>query len=137
MVDERITDGVRIAELLSSEVDGRTDGPLGPLSVTNPDPDVEPTVNGERAFDLDRDGDRIASVFVHPDRAHVAIRNSPDLAHEAASTVGLRTRPKATKPPQTLVFVESGAEVKRATEVLEAVAKGETDGGGRRHSVSE
>ncbi len=45
MVEERITDGRRIAELLSSEVDGREDGELAEYAVTNADRDVEPTAD--------------------------------------------------------------------------------------------
>ena len=121
MVEERITDGPRIAELLASEIEGRTDGPLGPLSVTDADPDVEPSADGARAYDVTADESRLATVHVHEDRAHVAFRQGQESAHETANDVGLRTRPKAVEPPQTLVFVESGAEVKRATDVLSAV----------------
>ncbi|WP_290813600.1 hypothetical protein [Halovivax sp.] len=126
MVEERVTDGRRIAELLASEIDGREDGGLGRLSVTNADPDVEPSADGARAYDVtsgESSGDarRVATVHVHEDRAHVSFREAQETAHETAADVGLRTRPKAVRPPQTLVFVESGAEVKRATDVLAAV----------------
>jgi hypothetical protein len=36
-------------------------------------------------------------------------------------------RPKAVEPPRTLVFVESGAAVKRALDVVRAVAAGDRD----------
>ena len=83
MVRDRTTDGVRLAELLSSEIHGRESGPLGRLAVTDAGRDAE-----------------------------------------------LRVRPKAVDPPRTLLFVEDGAEVKRATDVLAAVAEAvsETDG---------
>ncbi|WP_247729292.1 hypothetical protein [Halovivax limisalsi] len=143
MVEERIEDGVRIAELFASEVDGRSDGPLGGLAVTDAVADVEPTVDGARAYDITREsstaesgesaasdangrsahGDTIASVFVQPDRAHVAFREGPDAAREAATERDLRARPKASRPPQTLVFLDSGAAVKRGVGVLDAVAR--------------
>ena len=126
MVEDRVTDGVRIAELLASEIDGRADGWLGNLAVTNAESDVDPTVDGTRAYDValaTGDADRVATVNVHPDRAHVAFRAGQETAHESATEAGLRTRPKATRPPQTLVFVESGAEVMRATAVLIAVSR--------------
>ena len=97
-----------------------TDGPLGPLSVTDADPDVEPSADGARAYDVTADGGRLATVHVHEERAHVAFRQGQESALETAQEGGLRTRPKAVDPPQTLVFVESGAEVKRATDVLSA-----------------
>ncbi|PGF16709.1 hypothetical protein CP556_11665 [Natrinema sp. CBA1119] len=123
MVDDRITDGRRIAELLSSEIDGREDGELAHFAVTNADRDVEPTADGARAYDVTRHDERIARVFVHDDRAHLELEMGQDVAAEAASEVDLRVRPKATKPPRTLVFVESGAEVKRATDVLQTVSR--------------
>jgi len=62
-------------------------------------------------------------VFIHEDRAHLELEAGQDVAAEAAADVDLRVRPKATQPPRTLVFVESGAEVKRATDVLQAVSR--------------
>ncbi|EMA47146.1 hypothetical protein [Halobiforma nitratireducens] len=142
MVEDRITDGTRIAQLLSSELDGREDGPFASVAVTNADTDVEPTAEGARAYDValvlaadgtdadsgeagDGDGEkrrtRIARAFVHEDRAHLEFEVEQDLAAERAGAVELRVRPKATQPPRTLVFVESGAEVKRVTDVVRAV----------------
>ena len=123
MVEDRITDGRRIAQLLSSELEGREDGELARLSVTDADRDIEPTEDGARAYDVSRDGDRLARVFVHPDRIRLEFETGPDVALEAADDVDLRARPKATTPPRTLVFVESAAAVKRATDVLEAVSR--------------
>ncbi|MFB1065782.1 hypothetical protein [Natrinema sp. H-ect4] len=123
MVENRITDGRRIAELLSSEIDGREDGELAHFAVTNADRDVEPTADGARAYDVTRHDERIARVFIHEDRAHLELEAGQDVAAEAAADVDLRVRPKATQPPRTLVFVESGAEVKRATDVLQAVSR--------------
>ncbi|MFC6768236.1 hypothetical protein [Natrinema soli] len=123
MVEDRITDGRRIAELLSSELDGREDGELAHVAVTNPNRDVEPTADGARAYDVTRHDERIARAFVHEDRAHLEFEAGQDVAAEAAADVDLRVRPKATQPPKTLVFVESGAEVKRATDVLQAVSR--------------
>lgn len=142
MVEERITDGTRIAELLASELDGREDGALEAVAVTNADRDVEPTTDGSRAYDVvlasgeeadegdggdERDqGDPFAQVFVHEDRAHLEFGAAQDAAATAGGDADLRVRPKATQPPRTLVFVESGAEVKRATDVVQAVARAMT-----------
>lgn len=125
MVDERITDGNRIAQLLASELDGRADGGLETVAVTNADRDVEPTADGARAYDVVvTDGDdetRFARVFVHDDRARLEFEAGQDVAADAGESVGLRVRPKAVEPPRTLVFVESGAAVKRATDVVQQV----------------
>lgn len=186
MVRDTVTDGVRIAELLSSELHGRTDGVLAHVTVTNADPDVEPSVDGERAYDVTfasapivdepaRDVDVLAvteddaatagddaataggdavtavdeavtadddaamagdetdagspshrqlgRVFVHPDRVHVEFTAGVDDAADAASVTRLRVRPKATDPPRTLVFVESGAAVKDVADVVATVVE--------------
>lgn len=120
MVEERVTDGKRIAQLLSSEVDGREDAPLDELTVVNADPNAEGTVDGALAFEI-QDGSEstpFASVFIQEDRAYVELKRGVDAAKEAASEAELRVRPKAVEPPRTLVFIESGGEVKRAVNVL-------------------
>lgn len=149
MVRDRVTEGTRIAQLLSSEIHGRTSGPQGRLAVVEADPDAEPSEFGTFAYgvELMADGDeatdgadrgegagrvdsdecadprtgRLADAYVHLDRVHLAFRRGADAAADAGAEAGLRTRPKAVEPPRTLVFVESGAEVKRATDVLERV----------------
>ncbi|MFC7231132.1 hypothetical protein ACFQMM_06395 [Saliphagus sp. GCM10025308] len=134
MVEDRITDGRRIAELLASEIDGRADDELASLAVTNADRNVEPAVGGARAFDIsfvDEDGDpleRLARVFVHPDRAHLEFDQGREAAVDAAGEADLRTRPKATTPAKTLVFLERAATVKRGVTVVQAAAR---DTGGR------
>ena len=123
MVEERLTAGKRIAQLLASEVTGRTDGPLGRLAITDADPDVEPTVDGARAYAIERDDEPFAEVFVQPDRIRVELQAGIETAAKAAEQEELRVRPKASKNPRTLVFVESGGEVKRAVAVLVAAVQ--------------
>ena len=120
MVKERLADGRRIAQLLASEVTGHADE-FSSLSVTDADPDVEPTPDGAFAYGIDRDGDRVASAFVQPDRVRVVFERAVDIAADAAREEGLRVRPKAVEPPRTLVFVEDGAQVKWLLSVLRAV----------------
>jgi hypothetical protein len=139
MVEDRTTDGKRIAQLLSSEVSSREDSGLDRLAVVNADADAEPSAEGELAYEIalrddadstdenpdsadDEDPDEIlAEVYVHDDRARVEFCERVDAAADAAEEVGLRVRPKAVSPPRTLVFAEDGAEVKRATDVFVAV----------------
>ncbi|WP_265112344.1 hypothetical protein [Halosolutus halophilus] len=133
MVEDRVTDGRRIGELLASELDGRDDGVLDRIAVVNADRDVEPTVDGARAYDVavtrvedepdTETEERLARVFVHDDRTHLEFEAGQDVAVEAAEAVDLRVRPKATEPPKTLVFVESGAAVKRASDVVQTVTR--------------
>lgn len=154
MVEDRLTDGRRIAQLLASELTGAGDA-LVALSVTDADPDVEPTTDGALAYRVracagvegapdapdapdDDDPDatdapavgatEIAAVYVHPDRVRVEFRVAPDVAAEAGQDQNLRVRPKAVRPPRTIVFVEDGAQVKWVLPVFEAVlAAAESD----------
>jgi len=129
MVEDRTTDGKRIAQLLSSEVSSREDSGLDALDIVNADADVEPSADGELAYEIAREGGEaddatdavLAEVYVHEDRARVEFRERADAAAEAAESGDLRVRPKAVQPPRTIVFVEDGAEVKRATDVFVAV----------------
>lgn len=127
MVDERVTDGKRIAELLSSEVTGHENDPYGDVRVGNADPDVEPSAEGSRAFDVLLDTELLASVYVMPDRVRLELRAGFERGEQAAERRGLRTRPVGSDPPKVVVFVESGAAVKRALDVLGAVAEETTE----------
>ncbi|GAA0646978.1 hypothetical protein [Salarchaeum japonicum] len=120
MVAESLNDGVRIAELLASELTGRQVGAFADVSVENADLDVEPTADGARAYDVERADERVARVFVHSERAHVEFETGLDAARAAATERGLRTRPKAVEPPRLLVFVEDAAEVKRVVDAFDA-----------------
>ena len=131
MVGEELTDGERIARLLSSEVHGHERGALGRLAVVDATADVEPTEAGVFAYAVADDEYRIAEVYVHPDRAHVEFRAAVGAAAEAGQRAGLRVRPKAVEPPRTLVFVESGAEVKPALRVVRAVGEAVEESGER------
>ena len=147
MVTDRLDDGVRIAQLLASEVTG-SEGRLRGLTVVDADRDVEPTTDGALAYRIarDRDGaaegdgdavdddaagagdsDLVAEVYVQSDRARVEAIVGQDAAAAAAADADLRVRPKAVRPPRTLVFVEDGAAVKRALAVLEAVRNAAVD----------
>ena len=156
MVADRLTDGVRIGQLLASEVSGN-EGRLRALSIADADPDVEPTADGALAYRIVRaadgdateadgdateadgdateaDGRVVAEAYVQPDRLRVEFVGAdgaeapesadaddlPTVTAAAADEAGLRVRPKAVRPPRTLVFVEDGAQVKRALPVLEA-----------------
>lgn len=144
MVGERITDGRRIAQLLAAELRGHERGRLGRLAVVDVR-DVEGTEHGTFAYGVallppgetadrrnpdvtEREAvERLADVYVHLDRARVEFRLAPDTAADAGQEAaaedesGLRVRPKATTPPRTLLFLESGVAAKRALPVFRAV----------------
>ena len=120
MSTDRLQDGHRIAQLLASELESGASP--DPLAITDADPDVDPTPEGALAYRVrDSDADEeIAAVYVQPDRARVEFRVAPAAVADAAETAALRVRPKAAEPPQTIVFVKDGAEVKRVLSVFDA-----------------
>lgn len=120
MVTRELDDGVRIAQLLASELVGHA-GALADVTVTDADPDVTPTAGGARAYRVHGADDVLATVFVHPERARVEFEAGAAVALDAAREADLRVRPTAAEPPRTLVFVENGAEVKRVLGVVERV----------------
>lgn len=130
MVVDELDDGERVARLLSSEIHGHERGALGGLSVVDVREDVEPTEAGRYAYAIRPDDDRrVAEVYVHPDRCHVEFVRGVETAADTGQREGLRVRPKAVEPPRTLVFVESGAEVKAALRVVRAVGEAVDEAG--------
>jgi hypothetical protein len=119
MVEERVRDGRRIAQLFASEVTGDAVALPG-ASVVEADRNVDATPEGALAYSIARAGERVAEVYVHPDRARLELLVGQAAGAAAADAEGLRVRPTATRPPRTLVFVEDGAEVKRAVPALAA-----------------
>ncbi|WP_144797918.1 hypothetical protein [Halorubrum depositum] len=140
MVADRLTDGVRIAQLLASEVSGN-EGRLRDLALVDADPDAEPTPDGALAYRIVREDEGdveavlVAEVYLQSDRVRIEFVGDdagggadavdegdgsalPEVVADAADGAGLRVRPKAVRPPRTLVFVEDGAQVKRALPVL-------------------
>jgi hypothetical protein len=150
MVDERVRDGRRIAQLLAAELRGHEGGQLGRLAVVDVR-DVEGTEHGTFAYGVallppgetaDRRNpdvetreavERLADVYVHLDRARAEFRLAPDAAADAGREAAaedeseLRVRPKATTPPRTLLFLESGVAAKRALPVFRAVIAASDD----------
>lgn len=120
MTKENITDGRRIAELLASELTARRDGPLASLELIDVDTSLDSDVFGALAYGVVDDETRLADIYVHDDRVRIEFLVGLDSVPEVGEKAGLRVRPKAVDPPRVLVFVESGAEVKRALGVVEA-----------------
>jgi len=123
VVDDELTDGKRIGQLLSSEIHGRDRGPLGRLAVVDADPDAEPTADGSFAYAVADGEQTVLEAYLHPDRLRLEFSVVPEAAADAAAEAGLRARPKAAEPPRTLVFVERGAETKPALRVIERVVE--------------
>ncbi|MES3516699.1 MAG: hypothetical protein PPP58_03435 [Natronomonas sp.] len=142
MVKDRIRDGKRIAELLSSEIHGRDDGPLSALAVADADRDVDSEAGGF-AYGIDRVADgrtknsgaegeretapeanrRIADVYVHADHVRVVITAGVEPALRRAADAGLTVDRDGDRSPA--VLVEDGADAKRALRVFRVLV---TDG---------
>jgi hypothetical protein len=99
MVDERVTDGKRVAQLLASELTGLETGPLETVDVTDADPGADPSPEGTVAYRVTAGGEAVGAVVMYPDRVVV------DLTGEGSET-------------GEELAVESGAAVKRAVDAV-------------------
>jgi len=107
MVEDRITDGKRIGQLLASELTGLATGPLADLAVVDADRDAQPSEDGTVAYRLAYRGERVATVSLYPDHAQVAFRTGAPSG-----------RGKAGPGDGPTLRVESGAQVKRAADAI-------------------
>ncbi|WP_459191902.1 hypothetical protein [Halosimplex sp. J119] len=121
MGDDAI-DGTALADRLAAAIEGDEDERVS-LSVVDRRSGIEPTADGAFAYAIDCTGGQLAEVFVHPDRIHVEFTSGVERAANGGERAGLRVRPKAVRPPRTLVFVESPGEIEAALDVLDAVAE--------------
>jgi hypothetical protein len=121
MVENRITDGRRIAELLASELDG----PLDSVAVVDADPDAEPVDGGARAYDVAVEGSTAAAVFIHPECVRIeATIDGERIDVTGSDGVSIRRGSERETGEETMIFVEYGAAVKRAVDVLLAAIEG-------------
>jgi len=114
MVEDRVTDGKRIAQLLSSELSGRDRGTLGEVSVVDAHPDAEPAPDGTVAYGIAFGDDRVGTVRLSPEAATLSVTRGTDAVTAAARDAGLSVTDGNT------VRVGSGAAVKRAVDALVA-----------------
>ncbi|MEF8772502.1 hypothetical protein [Halodesulfurarchaeum sp.] len=117
MVEDELRDPQRIAELLRAEIEGFADPPFDSLAVESGDGSA---ANGTEAFVIREGGQTVCSATKGADRLVLEFRHRPDAVADAADAAGLQTRPKATTPPATIVFVERAAAVKRVIDVFRA-----------------
>jgi hypothetical protein len=129
MVEDRITDGRRIAQLLASELSERDEDRLGSVEVIAADPDAEPTEHGTTAYRIAVQGESLAAVVIYPDAAELVFEPAAEArtaataraifdqeaARERACEEGL-----ATALDRDAVRIDSGAAVKRALDAFRA-----------------
>jgi hypothetical protein len=114
MVEDRVTDGTRIGQLLASELSGLERGPLADVSVVDADPDVEPTDDGGFAYAIEYRDERVGTVHVTPATARLTIHGSPSLTVERDDVTVESTA------AGTVLVAHSGAAVKRLVDELAA-----------------
>ncbi|MFB6188851.1 MAG: hypothetical protein ABEI57_03120 [Halapricum sp.] len=115
MVEDRITDGKRIAELLASELSARETGPLANVSVVDADREAIPSEDGTPAYGIATDDRRIGVVSLFPDYARVTLTIGADAVRNEAPSAGI---PARLEDGETVLRVESGAAVKRAADLI-------------------
>lgn len=120
MVEDCITDGKRIAELLASELSGRESGPLAQLSVIDADRDATPSEDGTPAYSIASDPGQIGVVSLFPDYARVTLTVRPQAVVESAPSKGI---PARREDDDVVLRVESGAAVKQAIDLIAAAVE--------------
>jgi hypothetical protein len=122
MVEDRVTDPVRVGQLLASELTGREDPPFDALSVVDADRNAEPSPDGTEAYGVAADGDRVGTVSLYPERVTVTLTVGADRAVAAAEGPGLSgTR----EGESTTLAVDRAAAVKRAADAVGAAVDSE------------
>ncbi|MFW6017277.1 MAG: hypothetical protein ACOCPX_00495 [Halapricum sp.] len=117
MVEDRITDGKRIAELLASELTARETGPLSHVDVIDADRDATPSEDGTPAYGITIDGVDAGTASLFPAYVRVTVSVAPDTVIDAAPTAGI---PARREDGMAVLQVESGAAVKPAVDVIAA-----------------
>jgi hypothetical protein len=120
MVEDHITDGKRIGQLLASELTGLERGPLAAVRVTDADRDVAPTDEGAFAYAVEFDGERIGTVHVTPETARLTLPATPSVAVERDDVTVESTA------EGTVLVAHSGASVKRLVDELVATLENDS-----------
>lgn len=112
MVEDRVTDGKRIAQLLSSELTGLETGALAEVTVVNADTSAMPSDSATRAFDIRYRDAVIGSVLLYPEYVEVHLENDLTFPDDLPSGVSLRS--------SNVLQIPDGASVKAAVDVIRA-----------------
>lgn len=116
MVENSVSDGKRIAQLLASELTGLETGPLERVTVSDAAPDAMPSDGGTFAYRISADEAELATVTLYPEYAELAFHTEP---------AEIESRLEVAGEPAT-ASVTSGAEVKDAVDLIrETVSRSE------------
>jgi hypothetical protein len=120
MVEDRVTDPRRVAQLLASELSGRETGRLARVSVVDADEDAEPSPDGTVAYGVAVDGERAGEVVLYPEAAALVVRDGVlDLDRVVAAARDGELAVDREGEDAT-VRVETGASTKRAVDAVVA-----------------
>lgn len=119
MVEDKITDGKRIGQLLASELTGVERGPMAVVEVVDADPDVKPSDGGAFAYAVEYDGVRVGTVHVTPSTARLTVDETAGVDPDAHS-VDRSDLSVERGDGETVVVARSGAAVKGVVDVLRA-----------------
>jgi hypothetical protein len=114
MVEDTVTDGKRIAQLLASELTGLETGTLATVAVVDADEEATPSDSGTFAYRVAGEEAEIAEVSLFPERVEVRFAVDPERVPAAAERdlfVEART-----------LALASGAAVKPAVDVIRETA---------------
>jgi hypothetical protein len=120
MVEDRVTDPRRVAQLLASELSGRETGRLARVSVVDADEDAEPSPDGTVAYGVAVDGERAGEVVLYPEAAALVVQDGAlglDRVVAAARDGDLAVDREGE---DATVRVETGASTKRAVDAVVA-----------------
>lgn len=120
MVEDRVTDGERIAQLLASEFTGLATGQIDRVSVVDADPGAEPSENGTVAYGVAIDGERGGSVVLYPTRAELALPAPGERSESLDAWQDAEGLDVSVESDGVTVAVHSGAAVKRVVDGLDA-----------------
>jgi len=109
MVEDRVTNGKRIAQLLASELTGLQTGPLERMGVDDADRDATPAETGTLAYRITDDGDPVGEVYLYPEDTEIELEFEPELPADSPLSAGTS---------KETVQVTSGAQVKAAVDLL-------------------
>ncbi len=126
MVEDRITDGTRIAQLLASELTGLQTGPLADTEVVDSDPDAIPSDSGTVGYRVRYDGEEVGTVLLYPSYIELELRGVASLEATPHSdvTVGDDISDGVTRIGTETLQITYGAAVKQAVDVFcDAVEK--------------
>lgn len=126
MVEERVTDPTRIAQLLASEVTGLSLGSLEECTVVDADDSVEPGPDQPVAYRIEYRGESVATVELAAEFVVLTLESAGDRGPIDDGVSDRDDIEVTSGEGSVVVHVRTGAAVKPAVDVLRR-ALGESD----------